>query len=48
MDVENTFPCASVLSDRVPPPSRAPCRRKFSAHRFGSSKRSTEPVISPR
>src|SRR6185437_473361 len=45
--VENTFPCASVLSEMVPPPSSAPCNRKLSAFRFGSSKRSTDPVITP-
>src|SRR4029079_18230299 len=43
--VENTLPCAAVLSDIVPPPSRAPCKRKLSACRFGSSNRSTGPVI---
>src|SRR5205085_287620 len=42
--VEKTFPCASVFSDCVPPPSNAPCSRKFSAWRFGNSKRSTSPV----
>ena len=41
--VENTLPCASVLSDSVPPPSSAPCSRKLSALRFGSSNRSTPP-----
>ena len=40
-----TFPCASVLSESVPPPSSAPCSRKLSALRLGSSKRSTPPVI---
>src|SRR2546423_8257391 len=35
--VEYTFPCASVLSDSVPPPSSAPWSRKLSALRFGSS-----------
>src|SRR6185503_12523799 len=45
--VENTFPCASVLSEIVPPPSSAPCSRKFSAWRLGSSKRSTGPLIMP-
>ena len=45
--VENTLPCASVLSESVPPPSSAPCSRKLSAPRFGSSKRSTSPVMSP-
>ena len=43
--VEKTLPCASVLSESVPPPSSAPCSRKFSALRFGSSKRSTSPSI---
>src|ERR1700737_3548972 len=46
--VENTFPCASVLRERVPPPASAPCSRKLSAFRFGSSKRSTSPSIMPR
>src|SRR3954469_6954486 len=46
--VEYTLPCASVLSDNVPPPSSAPCSRKLSAFRFGSSKRSTSPSIIPR
>ena len=45
--VEKTLPCASVLSDNVPPPSSAPCRRKLSACRLGSSNRSTSPVITP-
>ena len=35
--VENTLPWASVLSEIVPPPSRAPCSRKLSAPRLGSS-----------
>src|SRR3954464_12595495 len=34
--VEKTFPCASVLRESVPPPSRAPCKRKLSALRLGS------------
>src|SRR5690348_13677566 len=37
------LPCASVRSETVPPPPRAPCNRKFSAPRLGSSKRSTGP-----
>src|SRR5450432_3107569 len=37
MAVENTLPCASIFNDMVPPPSSAPCRRKFSAWRLGSS-----------
>src|SRR5688572_16499113 len=45
--VENTLPCASVFSESVPPPSSAPWRRKFSAFRLGSSKRTTGPSISP-
>src|SRR5256885_7331497 len=45
--VENTFPCASVFSEMVPPPSSAPCSRKLSAYRLGSSKRSTGPEITP-
>ena len=35
--VDSTFPWASVLSEMVPPPSSAPCSRKFNAMRFGSS-----------
>src|SRR5436305_7739252 len=46
--VEKTFPCASVLRESVPPPSSAPCKRKLSALRLGSSYRSTSPVITPR
>src|SRR3954470_22923467 len=46
--VEYTFPCASVFSDKVPPPSRAPWSRKLRALRFGSSYRSTSPSIIPR
>src|SRR5439155_18135764 len=45
--VENTLPCASVFRDNVPPPSSAPCNRKLRAPRFGSSKRSTSPVMTP-
>src|SRR5205807_9390320 len=45
--VENTFPWASVLSEMVPPPSSAPCSRKFRAWRLGSSYRSTGPEIMP-
>src|SRR4029077_19972293 len=45
--VENTFPWASVLSEMVPPPSNAPCSRKFNARKFGSSNRSTGPVTIP-
>src|SRR5687767_11762493 len=45
--VEKTLPCASVLSESVPPPSSAPCRRKLSAFRFGSSNRTTGPSIAP-
>src|SRR2546425_7313646 len=45
--VEKTLPCASVFREIVPPPSSAPCSRKFSAERLGSSKRSTLPVIMP-
>src|SRR5690349_21886067 len=44
--VEYTFPCASVLSEMVPPPSSAPCRRKLSAFKFGSSNLST-PLTMP-
>ena len=42
--VLNTFPCASVIRETVPPPSRAPWRRKFTAQRLASSKRSTGPL----
>src|SRR5438067_8884382 len=45
--VEKVFPCASVISDRVPPPPRLSCKRKFSAPRFGSSNRSTSPWEMP-
>src|SRR5205807_3207149 len=45
--VEKTLPWASVLREIVPPPSSAPCSRKFRAWRFGSSKRSTGPLITP-
>src|SRR5690606_34470427 len=43
--VEKVLPCASVMSGTVPPPSSAPCNRKLSALRFGSSYRSTSPLI---
>src|SRR5262245_34432125 len=39
--VEYTFPCASVLSEMVPPPSSAPCNRKLRALRLGRTNRST-------
>src|SRR5437868_2326248 len=45
--VENVFPCASVIKDTVPPPSRLSCRRKFNAPRFGSSNLSTSPLTIP-
>ena len=44
--VEYTLPWASVFREIVPPPSSASCRRKFSALRLGSSKRST-PLTMP-
>src|SRR6185503_7025816 len=46
--VEKVFPCASVISESVPPPPRLSCRRKLSAPRFGNSKRSTSPLQIPR
>src|SRR5688572_29470967 len=46
--VEKVFPCASVISDSVPPPPRLSCRRKLSAPRLGNSKRSTSPLQIPR
>src|SRR5690606_34055189 len=47
--VENVLPCASVISETVPPPSSASCNRKFSAYRLGSSYRSTSPfTIEPK
>src|SRR6266852_1662613 len=45
--VENVLPCASVISDNVPPPPRLSCKRKLSAPRFGSSNRSTCPLQIP-
>ncbi len=45
----SVLPCASMRNDNVPPPPNASCIRKFSAPRFGSSKRSTLPLtISPK
>src|SRR5260370_25874113 len=35
--VGNTLPCASGLRATVPPPSSAPCKRKFKAYKLGSS-----------
>src|SRR5260370_38988164 len=35
--VENTLPCASLLSDTVPPPSNGPSSRKIKAYELGSS-----------
>ena len=45
--VESTLPWASVLSEMVPPPSKAPWSKKFNACKLGSSNRSTVPVIMP-
>src|SRR5262249_5474545 len=45
--VEKVLPCASVISESVPPPPRLSCRRKFSAPRFGNSNRSTSPLQIP-
>jgi hypothetical protein len=33
----NVLPCASIRSDKVPPPPSASCSRKFNAPRFGNS-----------
>src|SRR5262249_39820678 len=44
--VEYTLPWASVFNEIVPPPSSASWRRKLSACRLGSSKRST-PLTMP-
>ncbi len=41
--VEKVLPCASVIKESVPPPSRLSCKRKLSTPRFGNSKRSTAP-----
>src|SRR5260370_38559091 len=35
--VENTLPCAAVLSETEPPPSSAPWSRKFKAYKLGTS-----------
>src|SRR5438876_1799617 len=41
------LPCASRRNDTVPPPPSDSCNRKLSAHRFGTSKRSTLPSAMP-